>query len=186
MKLQQGCENRPEFGYYRCDKPLYRTLAQDNVAGAAEGVILGDNATGISFRSRVANQITCEQIEWDYTRMWAGVVSNADAVKIVEKGYDGYGWCVLLSSELLDTKFKYFPLVLSQKGITLRLDMNNSAYLCRSSKAFMGTTYADNAALYAINGTPDPISPPAADIHVWYSNTILWYESIIIPDSFKM
>ena len=111
-----------------------------------------------------------------------GIVPDTYAVLAAEKGYDGFGNCVLLGSDLLETKFKYFPLILSQKGVTIRIDMSNAPYLARGSKSFLGPLYADNNGIWALGGGSDT----PADIHFKFTETTLWYEAIIIPDSFKI
>lgn len=83
--------------------------------------------------------------------------------------------CCLLTSDLLDTKWSIFPLALCQRGITIWLDYNTSPYLGWFMRAIGSKTHGDDTATIAID-----------DVWFKFSDTKLYVEHIVLPDSFKM
>jgi hypothetical protein len=80
-----------------------------------------------------------------------------------------------LTSDLLDTKWSIFPLALCQRGITIWLDYNTSPYLGWFVWSIGSATVGAADASTAI-----------ADVWFKFSDTKLYVEHIVLPDSFKM
>lgn len=150
QKLQKMKNLQSEFLYYRSDNCWFSgkitgDTSIDQQYDICSGDVGGNNvyANGAKYLSYPFKIMFNDQIERDYVQSRYFDSVGSSFVSNINQDPSINNVC-MLSSSVLETKYKYFPLILCQKGITIRLDYDTKSYQGRSFKTLLSKKFVND------------------------------------------